>query len=79
MLVFQDDLVIIAKVPGERGEAERGEERVLDGPEVRARRLGERRKDQLHAHGAVLGVGELTLVHEKCRVTLICQVLCDVK
>jgi hypothetical protein len=49
MLVLEDNLVIVVEVPGEGGQPERGEERVLDGAEERALRLGERGKDQLDA------------------------------
>jgi hypothetical protein len=50
VLVLQRDLVLGRQVGGERRETERREQRVLDRPEERARRLGERGQDQLDLH-----------------------------
>ncbi len=50
--VLVDDVDLVGRIEPrrERGQAERREQAVLHGPEVRALGLGERRQDHLHAH-----------------------------
>jgi hypothetical protein len=55
VLVLQVHLGIGRQVARQRGEAEGRKQRVLDRPEERAQRLGQRRQDHLHAHGATSG------------------------
>ena len=55
VLVLELDLVVRVEVAGERGQPERREERVLDRPETRAVRLEQRRQDERHVHGGLLG------------------------
>ena len=50
VFVHNGHFVVRVEVPGKRGEPERGEQRVLDGPQRRTGRLHERRKDHLHPH-----------------------------
>ena len=52
VLVLNLDLVVVVQVAGQRGQAERREQRVLDRPPERARRLGQRRQDHLDLHRA---------------------------
>jgi hypothetical protein len=50
VLVGHRHLVVRVEVPGERGQAERREQRVLDRTEERRGRLGQGRQDHLDAH-----------------------------
>ena len=50
VLVGDFRFVLRRQIGGERGQAERRKERVLDRAEERAGGLGERRKDEFHAH-----------------------------
>ena len=52
VLVLDLHVVVIAKICGERRQAERREERILDGTPECARRLSERRQDHLDVHRA---------------------------
>ena len=53
MLVLERHLVVVIQIAGERRQAERREERVLDGPEEGAEGFGERRQDHLDFHGVI--------------------------
>jgi hypothetical protein len=57
VFIADDGLVIGAQISGERGEAERREERILDGTEVRTGGFGQSGKNELGADGAMLEVG----------------------
>ena len=50
VLVLNLHVVVIAQIRGQRREAERREQRVLDGTPERARRLRQRRQDHLDLH-----------------------------
>jgi hypothetical protein len=50
VLVLDLDLLVFVKVGGKRRQAERREERILDGAPERARRLRQRRQDHLDLH-----------------------------
>src|SRR6202022_3662706 len=50
VLVPDRDLIVGGQEPGEGREPEWRKERVLDRPEERTCRFGERREDHLHAH-----------------------------
>jgi len=52
VLVEDPHLVVVAQIAGQRGEAERRKQRVLDGPEERALRLRQRGQDHRHSHTA---------------------------
>jgi hypothetical protein len=49
MLVLDDRAIVRIEIGGERGKAERRKQRVLDRPEERTGRLGQRRQDELDA------------------------------
>src|SRR5689334_24608792 len=51
MLILKRHLVVVVQIARERRQAERREERILDGAEVGAERLGQRGQDHLHLHG----------------------------
>src|SRR5581483_3623153 len=53
VLILDVDLVVRIEVAGQRGEAEWGKQRVLDRPEERTGRFGERGKDHFHLHRAL--------------------------
>jgi hypothetical protein len=50
MLVVQFHLIVWIQIAGQRSQAQRRKQRVLDRPEQRTGRLGKRRQDHRHAH-----------------------------
>src|SRR6185503_3326106 len=77
VLVDDLDLVVGVEVTGERSEAERRKERVLDRAEMRARGFGERRQDQLDLHGTSRSKGTVLAAEDgRNRTGKGVQILC---
>jgi len=55
VLIVDDGLIVRSQIGRERGQAERREQGILDGPEIRAGRLGQRGQHEPHTQRALHG------------------------